>query len=290
MTFSRRRFLTIAAAFAASPAAAQRHSWHGRALGAEVSIVLMGPSQLAATTLATAREMIAGIEKQFSLFDPMSAISRLNRDKSLRPAPQFFDLVTKADKAVQLTGGLFDPTVQPLWKAVQQGRSTQEEQAAIGWDRVKFSQNAITIGTNQALTFNGIAQGFATDTIADFLAAQGWHNALINIGEHRSTGGHWRLALEDTSHGVLGIRTLEAGAIATSSPAAMPIGKTGHILHATARPQWSTVSVEAHTATVADAYSTALTLAPLKDVREIKAKAGLHRVTLVATNGDLITV
>lgn len=81
-----------------------------------------------------------------------------------------------------------------------------------------------------------------------------------------------------------------AGAIATSSPAATPLGDQGHILHASARPHWSTVSVEASSATLADSLSTAMVLAPRDQIREIKKQADITRVTLVDFDGNLMTL
>lgn len=290
MTVTRRRFLAIAAAFVGSPALAQHHNWQGFALGAEVSITLTGPAELARPILDQAKGLIKDVEAAFSLYDPSSDLSRLNRTKQLNPSQQFQTLMTLADAAYHSTDGLFDPTVQPLWQALADGGATDKALENIGWERVEFTPNRISLEPDQALTFNGIAQGYATDLVAELLDANGFETALINIGEFRSTGGAWRLGLKDAQYGLLGQRTLTLGAIATSDTSTSPLGESGHILHPTARPQWSSVSVEADTAAWADALSTALTLAPLDQVRAIKAAADLRRVTLVSFDGELITL
>ncbi|WP_299418647.1 FAD:protein FMN transferase [uncultured Shimia sp.] len=290
MTLTRRRFLAIAAAFAGSPALAQRHSWQGFALGAEVSITLTGPVQLAEPILERAKRLIKDVEAAFSLYDPASALTRLNQAKQLQPSQRFHTLMTLADAAFQVTDGLFDPTVQPLWQALADGGATDKALESIGWERVEFTPDHIALQSDQALTFNGIAQGFATDLVAEMLDANGFDAALINIGEYRSTGGTWRLGIKDAQHGLLGQRSLTRGAIATSDTGTSPLRERGHILHPTARPQWSSVSVEADTAAWADALSTALTLAPLDQVRAIKAAAHLRRVTLVSFDGELTTL
>ncbi len=290
MTVTRRRFLAIAAAFAGSPALAHRHSWDGFALGAEVNITLSGPTELARPILERVLELIKEVEAAFSLYDPASALSQLNKTKHLKPSEQFYTLMTLADAAHRATDGLFDPTVQQLWQALADGGATDKALENIGWDRVEFTPNRISLQPNQALTFNGIAQGYATDLVAELLEANGFDAALINIGEYRSTGGAWRLGLQDAQHGLLGQHTLRRGAIATSDTGAFPLGERGHILHPRAQPQWSSVTVEADTAAWADALSTALTLAPLDQVRAIKASANLRRVTLVSFDGELITL
>ena len=194
-----------------------------------------------------------------------------------------------ADKAHDLTGGLFDPTVQPLWRAVAQGGDVEAARVLTGWDRVKVREGVIHLGAGQMLTFNGIAQGFATDLVAEILRDHGFDRALVNIGEYRATGGAWRLGLADPIHGLLATRTIGTGAIATSSPMGTPVGPDGHIIHPAVRPRWSTVSVEAETAAMADALSTGLVLADLDLVRKVRVTSGVHRITLIDADGNLST-
>ena len=290
MTLSRRRFLTIAAGFAASPAAALSHSWQGRAFGASVSITLHGPKDMTRPALQHAQQLIADLERLFSLYAPTSDLVRLNRAGWIAPEKRFLALMRSADAAHRLTGGLFDPSVQPLWRALSEGGDVARAKALIGWDRVRFDANRVTLAPGQALTFNGIAQGFATDLVAEALKAHGAERTLVNIGEYRGSGEGWHLGVEDPQFGRLAALTLSDGAVATSSPAATPLGAKGHILHSRAAPRWSTVLVEAETATLADALSTAMVLAPLEQVHQLRWAAGVRRIMLVDKAGDLISL
>lgn len=288
---TRRRFLAISAAVAAGPAWAERHSWQGRALGADVSLTIHGPRPVAASAVEQLRRILAEVEKLFSLYDESATLVQLNgKGHLLSPDPRFVALMQAADHAHHLTGGLFDPTVQPLWRALADGGDIAGGQRAVGWHRVAFNRHRIDLAAGQALTFNGIAQGFATDLIADELKAHGLTDTLINIGEYRALGGPWRLAISDPAHGELGMRTLRNRAIATSSPAAMMLGAQTHILHPAARPCWSTVSVEAETATLADSLSTALCLAPRDQVAAMRDADGVNRITLVDFDGNLTSL
>ena len=290
MPLIRRRFLTIAAACAALPASAQAHSWNGRAFGADISITIRGGAS-AQAALSEARKVIAEIEGLFTLYDPKSPLVQLNAQAVLlKPDIRFLELMNAADHAFNLTDGLFDPSVQRLWEVMAANRKPTEYFDTVGWDRVTFSQKQITLDRYQALTFNGIAQGYATDKVTEVLTAFGLTDVLVNIGEHRSAGGRWTLGLTDPVQGNMGNRTLKIGAIATSSPMATPLAGTGHILHTIARPKWSTVSVEAPNATLADSLSTAMVLAPRDQIEAIKAQSDVTRVTLVDFNGDLVTV
>lgn len=78
MSYSRRRFLTITAAFAAMPMSAQAHSWQGHAFGAKVSLTIRGPKDHAKAAMLRARALLTKVEGLFSLYDPLSALSTLN--------------------------------------------------------------------------------------------------------------------------------------------------------------------------------------------------------------------
>lgn len=291
MSLTRRRFLAISAASAASPNMAQAEQWKGRAFGAEVSMTLYGPRDQVFAALEEARRVIAQTERLFSLYDPASALVRLNGAGELQhPDTRFVEVMQAADHAFTVTDGLFDPTVQPLWAALAEERNPAAALASIGWQQVRFDHRKITLGRAQALTFNGIAQGFATDRVTELLIAHGLQDILVNIGEYRGMGGPWTLALDDPAHGFLGQRSLKNCAIATSSPATTPLGRHGHILHASARPHWSTVSVEAPTATLADSLSTAMVLASRDQIEAIRAQTEVTRVTLVDFDGNLTTL
>ncbi|MBY6048319.1 FAD:protein FMN transferase [Vannielia litorea] len=288
----RRRFLSITACFAALPLAAQAapQRWRGRALGAEAEIVLHGGARATRAAFAEIERVLRAVEASFSLSDPASELSRLNREGSLSVSPRFTALMELTDQLHAATHGLFDPTVQPLWRSLFEGRET--DRAAIGWTRVQRSGARVRLATGQALTFNGIAQGYATDLVAEALRKRGFGEVLVNIGEYAGHGGHWTIGLTDPAHGHLGTRTLTDGAIATSSPSAMQLGAAGHILHPKGgHPIWSTVSVEANSAALADGASTAFCLAPADDIRSmIRRLPGLRRVTLVDAAGNLTTL
>ena len=287
----RRRFLAITAAALAVPGGGRAASWQGRALGAEVSITIRGGGALAARAIEATRQIIARTERLFSLYDADSSLNRLNRTGRLdAPDPWFLALVQSADAAHRLTEGRFDPSVQPLWRALATGGDIGAARAAVGWTRVRFDARRITLAPGQALTFNGIAQGFATDRVAEALTGLGLRDVLVNIGEYRGQGGPWQLGLDDPAHGPLGQITLTDGAVATSSPGALAIGDGSHILLPGASPLWSTVSVSARNATLADSLSTGLCLAPRALVERIASQEDVQAIRLVDRAGDLTTL
>ncbi|WGW02841.1 FAD:protein FMN transferase [Tropicibacter oceani] len=289
---NRRRFLTLAAAFACAPRFAHAATWQGRALGAEVSVTLSGPRDAVDPALAAIPRKLEQIEDLFSLYRPNSVLARLNRDGAAVAPGLFTQLLDQVSQAHDLTDGLFDPTVQPLWKALARGTDPAPARALIGWNRVRRDVGGrVRLGSGQALTLNGIAQGFATDLIRSDLQAQGFDRALIDIGEIAALGGPYRLGLQDPEFGVIGQRVLTAGAIASSSPGALSLGTQAHILGPQGQPPlWSTVSIEAQSATLADALSTAAVFLPVERLRRLKDQAQLRRITLVDHDGNLRTI
>lgn len=261
---NRRRFLTLtAAALAPLPVqAATVTTWEGQGLGAALTLHLVGadPHQ-ARTTFARVAAEIERIESLASLFRD-SALTRLNRDGHLAwPSPDLLDLLTLAGQVHTATAGAFDPTVQPLWLALAQGLTA--DPALVGWDRVRLSPKEIRLDRGQALTLNGIAQGWAADRIAALLRAQGFSEALVDMGEISALGSQagWPVQIAGPDGAELATTRLIDRALATSSPRGTLVNGQPHILGPQGQPPlWQTVSVSAPSAAVADALSTAFCL------------------------------
>ncbi|HSM20338.1 MAG TPA: FAD:protein FMN transferase, partial [Hyphomicrobiales bacterium] len=145
-TLSRRRFISITATAAGLslapglPALARPEltQWRGRALGADASITLAAPDKARAERLiAAARAEIERIEAIFSLFRDDSALSRLNRGGRLEAPPfDLVELLSISGRVHRLTGGAFDPTVQPLWAVYADLFSRTKECVAGGGERI----------------------------------------------------------------------------------------------------------------------------------------------------------
>lgn len=284
---TRRRFLTISAMALALPARAEPIRWQAQAMGAQAEVTLHAPAPLAEQAIQAVQQEIARGEALFSLYDSASALVRLNRDGRLpNPDPTFCTLLRQCDKAHHLTGGAFDPTVQPLWQALATGGDTDAARTLIGWPRVSISADQITLAPGQALSLNGIAQGYVTDRVAARLRTLGLGRVLVNIGEFSALGGPWHLGIADPEWGLVATRTLTDRAIATSSSRATLVGGHSHILGRTA-PLWSSVSVETNSAALADALSTGFALMPENAIHTVLPRLpGSTRVLLVTFEGE----
>ncbi|MCC5991840.1 MAG: FAD:protein FMN transferase [Rhodobacteraceae bacterium] len=297
MTVSRRRFLAISAAATALPLAAQAqavHHWRGVALGADASITLAHPD--AARLVEVARAEIARLEAIFSLHTTGSALNRLNATGRLNaPPPELLECLSQCARLHRATGGLFDPTIQPLWVLYARHfagtqRADLPDRAAlalaldaVGFDRVRFDPSEIRLEPGVALSLNGIAQGYIADRVSVLLQAQGLRDVLVNTGEFRALGQApdgqpWQVGLKAGARVLPDRAQLRDRALASSAAQGISFdgrGRVGHILNPKtglpAPSRWTLVSVTAPQAWLADGLSTAFCLMDQTTITECLA-------------------
>ncbi|KPA23650.1 Thiamine biosynthesis lipoprotein ApbE precursor [Shimia sp. SK013] len=270
---TRRRFLSIAASAAvAMPAGrawADTAVWRGQALGAAASMQFADlPDHKAGNLYAHVQAELRRLEDIFSLYRD-SALSKLNRIGSLTaPPPELLEVLSLCSRVHDASGGVFDPSVQPLWRAHAENRDAKAALSNVGWQNVAFSASEVRFKRpDMALTLNGIAQGYITDRISRLLHAKGMRNVLIDMGEitaigRRMDGAAWRVGIAEPSGTVLRRIALNDRAIATSSPAGMTLPDgSSHILHPIgAASHHSLACISANSAALADGLSTAACL------------------------------
>lgn len=305
---TRRRFVSIMAGCAAlSPLASLSEAlaaasppvsvWKGVVMGAQASMTLVHPQREKARALileCTAE--IDRLEAILSLYRSDSALSRLNAAGELRDPPsELVELLSFGLALSRVSGGAFDPTVQPLYRlyadhfAAPDARATGPTPQAIAralrvvdYTGVEVNADRIRLPrAGMAITLNGIAQGYVTDRVTDLLRIAGFDDLLVDLGEarvrgHRPDGGAWRAAIADPHRPRHTLLELPLGkdagklpALATSAGAGTPLGPDPRINHLldphTGRSanHYLSVSVAAPRATLADGLSTTLSvLAP----------------------------
>ncbi|UWQ89702.1 FAD:protein FMN transferase [Rhodobacteraceae bacterium M382] len=298
-SLSRRRFLTIAAAGAAIPTGALANvtvRWRGVALGAQTSMQIAGVSERqAAPVFAAVEQELNRLETIFSLYRTDSELSRLNRDGSLSaPSAELLNVLSVCSTLHRDSGGVFDPSVQPLWAAMARGETGQaldQARAAVGFDAVRFDTTIVRfVGDTpgQALTLNGIAQGAITDRISAVLRHHGMRDVLVNMGEvaalgTRVDGTPWQAGIADPSGQIHQRISLTDRALATSAPLGMTLFNHSHILHPNGQPAThSLASVSAPSAAVADGLSTALCLVAPEQAQTLVSQFPGARIEVLA--------
>jgi FAD:protein FMN transferase len=294
---TRRRFIAVTAMAAAGVMTAAHGAppapvtWRGRAMGAETSITLY-PADLrqGRELLAHCRNTIGRLESELSLYQPDSALCRLNHEGALEGAPDaLLQVLGIAREIHDLTGGAFDVSVQPLWRlyadhflksdANPEGPAAADISAA----RARVDANAIEIRgrtirlkrPHMSLTLNGIAQGYITDQVAGLLRDAGMRHVLLDLGEFRALGPHpdgrpWRIGLRDpgVAWRLMDAVPLSQGAIATSGGYGTVFDAAGRFHHLfdpeTGGParHYLSLSIQGPDAARADALSTGLSALP----------------------------
>ncbi len=294
----RRRFITIMAAFAGLPLLrgtgraalpVEPVVWHGQALGAPAMLVLNHEDRAQAKVLVTrVVTEVRRLEDIFSLYREDSALSQLNRMGAIAAPPtELVELLEISRRFHVLTGGRFEPAIQPLWAlyarhfarldadpAGPHQEKVREALALADFGQVRVDRNRVAFSRRgMALTLNGIAQGYVTDRVVALLREAGVTSSLVDMGENRAIGARadgqpWRIGLADFEDADAVDTTLDVTdrAVATSSGQGFQFdadGRFSHILDprsGTTAQRYSRVSVVAPEASTADALSTAFSL------------------------------
>jgi thiamine biosynthesis lipoprotein len=319
---SRRRFIHISAAAAGLAAvpvgpAVQANSslvmWHGTMLGAVATMQIHHEDRNEAQRLITAACAEARrLERLFSLYLKDSALVELNRSGILvDPATELVDLLTISQRFADVTGGRFDPTVQPLWtlyadhflqsNADPAGPPQSAVQAAlahVGCERLTISHDRIAMPRGMAVTLNGIAQGYVTDKIVDLLRSRGVVHSLVDMGETRTIGARpagrpWEVGIADpeVAGRTAAILPIIDRAVSTSGAYGFrfdPQGRFNHLFDPATggcADRYRSVTTVSRSATAADALSTAFSLMSEPRIRSVLPHVDIERVHLIDAAG-----
>jgi len=297
----RRHFLfaTLGAAASTAPHAVPAAPLHWRErvlLGLGTTLTLRAAHSdkaQAEVALDAAVAAIRRVEAAMSLYRPDSELVRLNRQGYLeRPGADLLKVLRTAQMVSRRSNGQFDLSVQPLWalhaKAHSEGREpTAAEihaaQQCVGWQSLEVGEQRIELRRpGMALTFNGIAQGYAADAAREALRSHGIANALIDAGEYASLGRSergqaWTLGIEDPHDEQRLVATLrgDGRAVATSADnrsAFTADHKHHHIFDPAtgdSPPDLSSVTVLAPSAMMADALTKVMFVAGPQQIPQL---------------------
>ncbi len=314
VSFSRRRAITLIAATAGLPLLAAMGGnrsrlleWQGTTLGAPSTIKLYHENEAAAKAAIDAGlAELARLEAIFSVYRADSVISALNRTGAVGDVPtEFIALVSHAARLAELSEGVYDPTVQPVWQtyfrhftgpspdpAGPAAADLARALALVNWRDIEIDPAGRRVAfarPGMGLTLNSGAQGFITDKVAAVLGNHGFKNMLVDMGEPRALatkpdGSAWKIGIAnpaDPSRAVTELDVIDK-CVSTSGGYGTLFDDAGTFTHIidprTGRtaPRLLGVSVVADTATKADGLSTAMLLAPPeKRLALLRAAGGL---------------
>lgn len=188
------------------------------------------------------KQRLEQINKEMSVFDPQSEISKINNAKAgewVELSPEMAQVMKDAYQAYKLSNGAFDPTVGKLvdlWgfgagtpKTVPTKEEINNVLKYTGFDKIKFADNYSRLKKTHDDTYinlSAIAKGYGTDKIAELLEAEGFRDFVVEIGGEVVARGQrddevkgWNIGVVKPSKGQEEnsyIITLKNSAVATS--------------------------------------------------------------------------
>jgi thiamine biosynthesis lipoprotein len=301
-----------------------------RTMGTTATLTLVGTDSLALAPLAArALACFARVDSLMSNWTRSSEVARLNGglDGTVDGAPLAVEPETARVIAAALavaaeSDGAFDPTVEPLvrlWgflggeKRVPAAGEIAALLPSVGAEQLRWDAEASQLAARRSglrLDLGGIAKGYAVDCVRDTLLALGLRDALIDLSGNIALFGAppgreaWRLGIRDPvdREATLGRLSLPRAAVATSGDYeqffAADGKRYGHILDP--RRGWpvdslASVTVVMDSATLADAWATALTvLGPTAARRLARARLDMDVILIerrpAAQGPDLVWV
>ncbi len=161
-----------------------------------------------------ALDLVEALEDQMSVFRRESEISRLNRLAAEAPVevePRLFELLELALELHKGTGGAFDVTSGPLWKAwgfarragrVPDQRELAEAMRKVGSDLVELDGEQMTVRFRQPgveLNLGSIGKGYALDRCRELLTGAGVDDFLLHGGQSSVLARGSRLPLDQAA-------------------------------------------------------------------------------------------
>ena len=178
-----------------------RHFWHGperyqftfKALGTDVKLDVVAPSEQAAKAMFTAAwARIDEVNKLMSTYSPDTELSQLNRTGAGQLSEGTLAVLSKAGEISRMSDGAFDVTYAPLrtlWRrAAASGEPPSDEaiqkaRKAVGYERLNVSGRDVHFAASgMEVDLGGIAKGYAIDQAAEALQKAGATGGIVDIG------------------------------------------------------------------------------------------------------------
>nr|WP_298410219.1 FAD:protein FMN transferase [uncultured Halomonas sp.] len=179
------------------------------------------------------------IDALMSTYRDDSELSHFNRFPVAVPffvSPATAEVVRESLRIARLSNGAFDVTIGPavnLWGFGPEGRPEKvpdakmlkEVLSRVDASALQLEDGKLSKKKPVYVDLSGIAKGYASDQVADYLEANDVSNYLVEVGGEIRTHGHkpgdepWRIAVEkplSSERSAQRIIDLEAAAVATS--------------------------------------------------------------------------
>lgn len=159
--------------------------------------------------------LFAAANRSMSIFDTTSLLCRINRSETDTADTNIIKCIETARRVSELSGGLYDITVQPLVEALGFGAADRQADPNIdsllqfvGYRLLSVEGNRIVKSDRRVqIGLNSIAKGAVVDMAAEMLETMGSKDYLVDIGGEifcRGTNGkgkEWVVGIETPFEG-----------------------------------------------------------------------------------------
>jgi FAD:protein FMN transferase len=282
-------------------------SFQFRAMNTDISFAAEGTPANLAPGFEKAKQFIDESERRFTRFSEDSELSQLNRSAGtwFRVSPDMLEVILLAKHYVELTRGLFDPSILPDLRRVGYDRSmdliraeglfslpTPAPSQRTPFDGlvIRPEESLISLPPGMMLDLGGIAKGWIAEQAAAILAeyspacgvSAGGDMYLVGLPENMDS---WPVALDNPRNPgeILSMLNIPPGAVATSS-ITKRTWKQGekqrhHLIDPRtgepAETDWLSVTVIAAHADLCEVFAKALLIAGPREAQEIAQNADI---------------
>jgi thiamine biosynthesis lipoprotein len=251
---------------------------------------------------------IIRIERKLSYFDPLSEVSRINREARKNPVrldDELFNIINTCIEYSSLTGGAYDITMRPVIEAVLNGESSDKFQRTYINDIIIEPDKRTVCFNNDKvkIDFGGFGKGYALSSVKKILTASPLRHAFINFGEssvyvkgNHPGGQNWQIGIKglaDTGSAAYTFSLADASVSSSSNYYSDDTGqlhkKVSIINPFTLRPadDMTVTSVKSSSPVKAEILSTAFFVMKDEDIQKVvTASADIEAVKIRFINNE----
>ena len=272
----------------------EKLQYSDHAMGTNVTVWLWTADERGAAQAAEA------VFKEMTTWDPASELSQVNAaagERAIKVSDETYAVIERALDISKRSQGVFDITVgafKGLWKFDEDMDGTlpdpalvKQRVALVAWKDIVLrpkDHSVMLRRKGMAITLGGIAKGYAVDKCVAILRARGFHDFMMQAGGDMYIAGKkgaepWMVAIRDPrgpADSFFAVAPVEDRSFSTSGDYERGFVKDGvryhHILDTrTGQPAHASrsVTVRAHDAFTADAWSKVMFILGPKDARAL---------------------
>ena len=180
----------------------------------------------------SARDAVLSLEKDISVTDDKSELSRANRNGGGQLSARTLGLLQRAADINVRTDGALDITLYPISREwgfttgeynIPDDERISELLENTGTSRISFTENGIVIPDGMMTDLGAVGKGYAAELAAEALKSTGETSALADLGGNilaigaRPDGSPWRIGVRDPdSEGYIGVLEITDKFVSTS--------------------------------------------------------------------------